>query len=682
MAARLEVTLDPADVRRGLGSILADARRFNAQVTGAARGASQDRRRIEIDELRANRRDLATQQRERIRAANERTRAEAQAAKSREKSEREATRRAAAETKARVRDAKTEAREVEKLAREMLRARETNERAATRTANRERAARERDERRSVRSMDRRLGRAGSFQDRLQSGTVRGVFGAIGRVGSGLGAAAGDVHGQIQGARASRAQAEVPLGAVFRQAGFSVSESIEVRRQFEQTAERLGVSLSTLASAAGEVQGEFSTFSSASNDPATAAAERTANVRSFLQQAELGRNVVGSESIGEFTRLGGLVRQIGGGETQQRATMLGMAQLAELGSVELRDVVSSAMQPLMARVGTAQAALGPGATNDQRVAVGHRALVQSMAEMEVLRGTAGYNPRNAGNIMSMVETAIQGGRRQDAIRNNIMQARGMTPAQRAAIEAQLFENDPDQRGHRRLKSNLAASPMAFISAAGAAFQNNPAMLRNIFAGGGHGNPQALQANWRNLAASLFTVNERGEAGYTRVGRFAGAAAQGMDPAELERRRKLAEADPMVKLQREQERNTNAILANTTATEVSNAIAAFQSNNPMLAAAAGSLPGGQALMQYLVAARVGESRAAAANGGQSVQGSAGTAGGLAASLAGGGLGLGAVGAYTVIRDAIREGIRNATINVDAHTAAQLGAQAASGSTPPAQ
>jgi hypothetical protein len=693
MAATLEIKLDPADVRRGFGVLIGEAKKANQQIVAAAKGAANDRRRIEREEIAQARRDLGAMQRERIRAANERTRLEQKAAKDREKAERDVTKRAAAETKNRLREVRNEAREVERLAREMLRAREQNEKAATRAAAREGAQREREQEqraraaarqqaRYVRQMEGRLGRAGAFQRSLDSGTFRGVMGAAGRVGSAIGGAASDLQGQVQGARANRAQAEVPLGAVFRQAGFSVRESVEVRRQFEQTAERLGVSLETLASAAGQVQGEFSTFSATEGaDATTATRERAANVARFLSQAELGRNVVGAESIGEFTRLGGLVRQIGGSDDQQRATMLGMSQLAELGSVELRDVVSSAMQPLMARVGTAQAALGPGATQGARVAAGHRALVESMAEMEVLRGTAGYNPRNAGNIMGMLGTAIQSGRSQDAIRNNILQARGMTSAQRAAVEGQLFENDPTQRGRRRLRANLASSPVAFIAAAGQAFQNNPTLLRNIFAGGGHGNPQALQANWRNLAASLFTTNERGETGYTRVGRFAGAAAQGMGAEELERRRKLAEADPMTKLQTETERNRNALLMNTTALEVSNRIAAFQSNNPMVASLLGQMPGGQGMMQAWVASRMGAERNNAAAGPQG-PGMGERALGMYTSMTGGAIGALAPGLAVMLRDAIRDGMRNATVSVDSHTAAQLGAQGASGSAPPAQ
>ena len=55
------------------------------------------------------------------------------------------------------------------------------------------------------------------------------------------------------------------------------------------------------------------------------------------------------------------------------------------------------------------------------------------------------------------------------------------------------------------------------------------MRNIFAGGGHGNAQGLQANWRNLMAAMFTPGDGGETGYQRISRFTREAGGGFDAA---------------------------------------------------------------------------------------------------------------------------------------------------------
>jgi hypothetical protein len=586
--ATLRIAVDAADALRGIDAVAARFRRATASMHADAQRASGAQLRSLDQVTQATARSVA-----------QRSQSEARLGAAYRSAAADQARLAEAGARTRVDAERRALGELARLRRQGLAEHERAERAQTRATERERRTR-----------------------------ARTVVSAVGAVGGAALGAAQQLHGQRQAARLSRAQAEVGLGGVFRQAGFGVAEARQVRAQFEAAAVRLGVPLEQLSEAAGRAQTEFSVFSARTPE------ERTRRTGEFLRTAEMARNVAGGESIGEVTRVAGLLQQIGGSYEQQEATLLRLVRLSELGAVELTQVSREAMTPLMARVGQAQGRLGPRATDAERAAAGRTALVRGMAEMEVGRGMAGYNPRTSGNIMANLAGALQANVVQDRLRHNILNAQGVTRARRTEIEGALFENDPTQRGRRRLRQNLE-DPLAFIQRSGEVMQNNRAMFANIFAGSGQGNAQALRQNWREFSGALFTAGEGGETGYQRVGRFMSESAGGIDPADMERRRQLAEADPMTQATRLQEMQRKALADNTSALAgLSDRLNAFAMQNPVAATVAGAvLPG---LVGAAGRALVGGGLGAGAAG----AGAAGAAGGLGVGAATLGVGAGAI------------------------------------------
>lgn len=548
MAVKLKVGVDTSEIPRGFGYALGVAKKFNKQLTVEAK-ANGDAQMRSLNEVNAA---IA-------RAIAKRTSFQQQWAQAQKSTTEEIKRLEKSAAEAALESDRKAFRERAKLLRDRL--------AQVSAAVRE---------------EQRLQLRGAAASVVGRGIVATGRFAARAASAGAGIISGAMA-DIQDAQQRRAQSEVGLGGVFRQAGFSVEEARQVRQQFEQAAIRLGIPLQALSEAAGRAQTDFSIFSGETQQ------ERGAKVQEFLRNAELARNLGGTESITEFAQLGGLLNQVGGSENDRRATMLQMVRLSEMGAIEISQVVRESMGPLMAAVGQAQARLGPNATNEQRSAAGRSALVQTLAEMEVMRGSAGYTSRNAGNIFSALGNAVQNNRVQDRIRNNIMEAAGVSQSERNRIESALFEDDPNERGRRRLRQDLANDPLAFITAAGRAMQNNSTLFSNMFAGGGQGNPMALQANWRNLAARMFTIGADGKTGYERVQSYI-EGSRSVDAADMERRRQLAEEDPMIRLTKLQEQRDSQLLDNTGALRsLAEELQAFRANNPLLAASVNRVGG---------------------------------------------------------------------------------------------
>jgi hypothetical protein len=337
----------------------------------------------------------------------------------------------------------------------------------------------------------------------------------------------------------------------------------------------------LAHAALTAQGTFSTM--AGESPA----ERSRRVDEFLSNALEAQTLAGNESIGQHTLLAGLVSRLGGSEDQQRATRLGIAHLTELGAIEETGVVQQGMPALMGQVGAALGALPANATAEQRTRAGHQALIQGVAEMEVMRGAAGYSANASGNIFSNMGTALSSDVTQQRILNNVNHAR-MSEADRARVRDALFQTDA--HGHSSLRGNLATDPVQFAAEAARVLRNDPTAFQNLFAGGGHGNAQSLQANWRRLGARMFTADETGETGYERIKRFARASAEGISAEDMQRRENLTTADPMTRFIQQEETRLNALTSNTSSIlQLSHSLDQFRAEHPLLASAASKAGG---------------------------------------------------------------------------------------------
>ena len=123
---------------------------------------------------------------------------------------------------------------------------------------------------------------------------------------------------------------------------------------------------------------------------------------------------------------------------------------------------------------------------------------------------------------------------------------------------------------RLRGGVAAAE--FATRVATATGGNAQMAANIFAGGGHGNAQALLSNMRSLMAVLG--GERGQRVQTMM------QGMGVTDAQVSAHQRDVEGDTLSNLTRAQEERDNALTSNTSWLErLSNTIHDWQVRNPI-------------------------------------------------------------------------------------------------------
>lgn len=572
MSARAVLRLDlegSADILRAFGALKNGAKAVQASISADARRGAQERKqtataeaRVAIAAMRETERARVRSEREQSRAvqteARKRTVSEKASAKERERAEREATRTVERETKARTKAEGAYAREVDTIHRRLGAARERAERQATRTADREAKARER--------IAVREGRTSTAAARRTGGHLMQAGGAA--LGYGR-----QMHGDMQDARRRRAQTADVLGQAVGQSGGDLSEIQARARRMTAFAGEHGLQPEDLAEAARRGQSEFNAL----GNRQMTSAQRGTQFESFLQDALEGANTGGDMT--QHVRLSGMLRARGFDDATRRRALRFVAGAASEGAVEEGTLTAQALPSLVARMSSAHARPGESSGDAQ-----FRALTQAVSELEIARGF-GNSPTAAGNALMSVNRALGGSVRQDKIRGNIMNAAGLSQAQRAAMEAELFENDPARRGHRRLRTQYQDA--LALSERASAMGGGPDMFANIFAGGGHGNPQALQANWRNILASFNMRDAEGVTGIERVRRMSNVAQTSLSDADASRMAQNREGGDLATLTRNEVTRDNALTNNTSAVVgLSTSIQNWQTANPFAAPAAAS------------------------------------------------------------------------------------------------
>ena len=487
---------------------------------------------------------------------------------------------------------------------------ERAERAATRAAEREQQARVRAQERATRTMVNRATGAGQA---VVGGAISGAQAA---------------HGQIQDARRTRAETEDVLGTALYQTGADRNEVARRMARLTAFAADRGMDPQELAQAAAAAQTATSSLAGRTGE------ERESRFEQFLTTARWARNT--GNNVAETTRLQGFFaeRRLDANTQQQLLRFAGGA--SQRGAVELGSVTSQALRAITSRIATAQAGLGPGATPEQRQAAAVNTFRQAFAELQV-EASAGLGPRQGGNALAGLNAALQSSDRQSKMLTNIRNSRDMSAAQRRDLENSLFARDASGRSRLRTTNSLELVER-FQRVAG----NDATLFNNIFAGGGHGNPQSLQANWRATMGALLSPDTSGRSGIDRVRELMGENTA-LTAADEDRGAGVFEQSAKANMLREEQRRLNSLTSNTTANSLSNRAASWIAENPLLAAIGG--PGAAALLSrgggYLAggAARL---LAAVSPGAASVLGGSVTAagGGAIAATVGAGLATGAV------------------------------------------
>ena len=457
-----------------------------------------------------------------------------------------------------------------------------------------------------------------------------------------------LHSQIQDARRTRAQIQRTAGLAFYQAGARTPEEIQRRmQQASAFAQDSGMSMEELLSAANAAQTEFSSLQGNTEG------ERADRFRQLLETARLGRDT--GNNPAEFTRLQGMLAQSGFDPAMQRQALLFTAGAAQRGAVEAGSLTREAMGAIMRRMSDASGALGANATTDQRRQAALGAFQEQVAELQVFRGT-GFSVRRSGEALSNLQESLRNSSRQDKILQNIRTRReeARDPAERAALttlEQQLFERDPTRRGDaRRLRAGMQ-NPLGFVAAMSQAFGGNATAVTNLLSGTGAGNPMSLLLNQRGLLGALVARNAEGRTGAQRV-----MELMNPDVALTEEAVRGGAAvfnnDPLSQFNREENARMSALTDNTSAlVRLSNALAGFQANNPMLSTALGT--GAAALIPGAASALGAGAAASSAAGGLGGVAAAG-GGAMAASALGVVAALGAgVGAGDLLNQYVEAG-----------------------------
>lgn len=439
----------------------------------------------------------------------------------------------------------------------------------------------------------------------------------------------DIHGQIQDARQRRAGTSRNMSNAFFQAGANATEAAELRASTYGFARANNLDSSVLASALTAAQTEFSVLApnaqQRSNGMSDSAARRQ-NLGQYLQFARFARNT--GQDQGEVMRVAGMLSQAGITGQAQRDTMLALTGMAQQGAIELGAVTRTALGPLQGRMATAVARLGPGATAEQRAQAQRQAVVQSFAEMEVGKAL-GLNPRMMGNNMRNLEGALTSPLVQDRILDNINHSR-MTEAQRRQARNALFDRGRDGRMH--LKTNVASSPYEFARALQTGFSGNSELMSNVLGGGGRGNPQSLQRNWRNMLALMMGGGGAGTEN-DRIAALMRGMGTDFTEADVTRGESIFANDEQAQLTRDQENRDTALTDNTSEiVKLSNQFASFTANNPFGVAAMTAIGGafGGGFLSRIGTFNFGMGGVGAGAGGGMLGGGGGAAGGAAGGL----------------------------------------------------
>ena len=633
--AVLRIDVDTSSVSRAMGDIRSTARSAQAAMTADARAQSQQRdrlardearhrQRMELEAVRTSRTALRMQTDAARSAANERARASTLAARTEIAAQGNATRLYIASERNRT---------LVHIA---------EERRRTQVTDRETRAREAAERRSAREAAR------VAQARTRAGRDIGIGLRRGlNVNNDAALNVGRVaYAQIRDERRTRAEANRTLTYALGGAGIR-GFSTQARQQVSAFSERTGMSYEDVVNALSLGQQRGSALELNGRTPERALSDALDTVR---QANATGTNA--GQLLAARGRLGGA--GISGANLDDVMRYVQFA--ADRGSVEVDQIIQQGLPGALRLMSSRTAGVSP----EQRQQAAVAAFRESVAVQEVMAG-AGGRAGQVSNAYNAFQTALSTPRRQDQMRANLTNyaqsltgTDAATQAQRAAVMAlvegpnALYENDPSRLGARRLRGDIANSPLALMDRVTQAMGGNSNAAANIFAGGGQGNAQGLLSNVRLLFATLGATNP--ETGRARTEAVRALSSGGYTAADIAARGAAVESDDLATIRRNEEARAKALTDNTNAAvRLANSIDNFATRNPIGSAAiqsGGGLLGGilgGALFPRIGAAIAGTQLGAAVAGTQAAQvaASGGAVGGV--GLAGGAVagGLAAMG-----------------------------------------
>ena len=594
-----------ADIARAFGQIRQSAKAANAGILSDEQKLNKERVKLAKETAQKQKEEERKAAREVQRAAREKARTEktfqderAKAhirledakTKATEKAEKDRTKAEEREHRKRVKNDAQFAREHDRIHSQMVSAREQRDRQAAQRAHQAAAQEVRDSRRE----EGRIWRYGWAAGHQAVSTTRSIM------------------GDMTNERQRNAPAQRQLGQALYQAGAGSGDVSGSMRRMIAFAGEHGLDIDEMATAALASQTEFASFGTRR----TGAADRNRAFDRFMQDFALGNSI--GEDPTQVARLSAMLGTSGmddrtrenmllwaGGATQRGA--VGVGQLTREGMEALRRRMASAVGNV-AQTTNGYYAMSPDAQVAATTAAAQQAFVQTYAEMQVEQ-SAGIGPRRAGRALAQLGELIQGPRRQGMILTNIRNASGVSREQRQAIEQALFEGPS---GHEHLRANAMKAPgfaALFAQAAG----NNPALLMNILAGGGHGNAQGMQSNLRSVLGAMVARNVAGVAGYEEVNALMAqdtALTNNGPNSDVARGRGIFEHDPLAEQRKTDAQRRQQLTDNTSAlVRLTASVDAWSGRNPITSEVVkGGLTLGTGIGGAMMGAKFGAARTA--------------------------------------------------------------------------
>lgn len=397
-------------------------------------------------------------------------------------------------------------------------------------------------------------------------------------------AAPGIHASMGQARRAAAATETTLNGALYQAGIGGPQAAQMQRMLTEAVTRgplRGLTSDQVAGGIAAAQTQFSVLGrgiTANMTPAEREARRMANFQDQLQAAEFARNTY--QDPAEVMRVAGMLGAQGVTGSAQTSALYALTGIAQAGSVELRDVVGTAMGPLMQNIANATARLGANATPEARAEAVRQASIRTMAVGEVGAG-GGLTPRDALNAMAKIDRNLQSTVVTGHLYESLSARRGG-----AAVANELFETGRDSRGQvvRRLRSGIDS--LQAVSRLHSFTGGNTTEMLNLLQGGG-GEAMVLDSQVRRLLGGLSSQTEGGESIKQRVDRMI-AQGSAFGIGDVARGRGMRDAEAQTRIVSNEELQREALTRNTGVLGVlSQRVEDLSARFPMLTAALGAL-----------------------------------------------------------------------------------------------
>jgi len=387
-----------------------------------------------------------------------------------------------------------------------------------------------------------------------------------------------VHGATQAPRMEAAQIQATLASALGEGGATAAELGGMQQRVMGFAATEGIDPESLARGLQASQQQFSTLAGATPEDRNKALEHALHVAKLAHDTQSNPE--------ELLRLSGAlgIHDAGAEDTVLR----GAIGVARRGGVELGSLSQQNLGTIKAQMAAAVANLRrerPNATEDDARRVMVDAFTETLSTLEVL-APRGIEGRRAGTAVRQLGSALHDPRVQNALRTRLANTFG----EHSAEVSQFFGEDGALRADFMGETGGEAFGRAITTVAG----GDPDRIRSLLGRGTRTGDrgEVLHANQRDLLAALAGQDEQGRTGWDALTNMK-AGAGDVDNQDVSRTTAIVQALDATNLTRNRVRGMMNARDGSLTQGLSDAVADFGTEHPLLSALAGMVPGSAAL-----------------------------------------------------------------------------------------